>query len=237
MEGIIDIHCHILPGVDDGPPTEEAAIEMLEEAEKAGISEIVATPHLIWEGRMLSKEEIEGIILRLPSSIPLHPGAETPLLEADRLLEEGNLVDWQGAVLLDTPPIGGLLGLEQLVFKLRLRALLPIIAHPERNPTLSKDEGRMEKLKSMGAMFQINASALIGEEGKERRKIVERLLEKKLVDFLSSDAHDKGAFRALKEARDWLKKKWGEEYARALTFQNALSILKRRIGKVGQEHR
>ncbi|MGB9876837.1 MAG: tyrosine-protein phosphatase [bacterium] len=219
-EGIIDIHCHILPALDDGPPDREEALLMLEEAKKQGVSEIVATPHLIWGGEILKIEDIELAINDLPNFIKLYPGCEVPLLEAPSLFEEGKIIATGKLILLDTPPIGGLSGLEQFVFKIVLKRYKPVIAHPERNPSFARDIRRLQHLKNMGALFQINADSLVGVQGKEMRRAAENLLEEGIADILASDAHNPEGFKYLREAFSIVANRYGVETAKAMTRTN-----------------
>lgn len=213
--------------MDDGAPSLEEAKTMLEEAEKIGIREIVATPHLKWEDRILTIEEIEHTIGLLPNFIKMYPGSEIPLLEAPQLLEDGKIISTGKIVLLDTPPIGGLLGLEQLVFKLALKRLRAVIAHPERNPSFVKDRIRLEHLKNMGALFQINASSLVGIQGREITRSAEQLIEWGLADILASDAHNPEAYQYFKEAISLIAKRWGNELAEAMTRTNIEPLLRK----------
>lgn len=233
----IDIHCHILPGLDDGPSTLEESLVMLEEAERAGISQIVATPHLVWQERLLTKEEIKSLIEQLPNTLKIYSGAEVPLMEAPTLLEKGELITTGKMVLLDTPPLGNLLGLEQIIFKLVLKRITPVIAHPERNLSLAQNKRRMEHLKNMGAVFQINAGSLLGLLGKEVRKATEKLIEWGIADILASDAHNPEAYKIFKEATNFVEKKWGEEIKDKMTQINILPLLENleeEARKVGQ---
>ncbi len=232
-EGIIDIHCHILPNLDDGPSSLEEAEAMLKEALKAGIREIVATPHLVWQEKLLSKEQIQSAIEQLPKIIKVYGGAEVPLMEASDLLEEDKLVTTGKMVLLDTPPLGKLLGLEQVVFKMVLKRLTPVIAHPERNLPFSLDRRRLEHLKNMGALFQINAGSLLGLWGKEVEKAAEKLIEWGIADIIASDAHTAEAFTAFREAIARLRKRWGEKISENMTRTNILPLIRKEAQKVG----
>ena len=226
-EGIIDIHCHILPALDDGAVSLEEAKSMLEEAEKIGIKEIVATPHLKWGEKIFTREEVEASIRLMPNFLKIYPGSEVPLLEAPQLLEEGKIISTGKIVLLDVPPIGGLIGLEQIVFRLALKRLTAVMAHPERNPFFIKDKERLQHLKNMGALFQINASSLLGIQGKEMRRSAEQLIEWGFADILASDAHNPEAFKYLKEAISLVAKRWGKEIAEAMTRANIEPLLRK----------
>lgn len=233
-EGIIDIHCHILPNIDDGPSSIEEANSMLEEAMKVGISEIVATPHLLWQEHFLTEAEIQSAIEQLPDTIKIHRGAEVPLVEAPSLLESGKLVTTGKMVLLDTPPLGKLQGLEQVVFLLVLKRLIPVIAHPERNLVLAGDEKRLEHLKNMGALFQINAGSLLGFWGKEVRRVTEKLIERGIADIIASDAHNPDAFAHLDEAVRLLKNRWGEKTSEKMTRGNIIHLVRKGAQQVGR---
>jgi len=224
-KGIIDIHCHILPNLDDGPSSLQEATAMLEEAIKVGISEIVATPHLIWGDNLLSEEQVRNTIEQLPKTIKIHGGAEVPLMEAASLLEEGKLITAGKMVLLDTPPLGKLPALEQLVFKLILKRLTPVIAHPERNSSFVSDRKRLEHLKDMGALFQINGSSLTGFMGKDAKKAAEKLMEWGIGDIIASDAHTPEAFPPFRTAISLLEKRWGKGTVEKMTRRNIRSLL------------
>lgn len=225
-ETIIDIHCHILPNLDDGPSSVEEAQKMLEKAKEIGITEIVATPHLIWQGEIISKDKIKEAIGLLSPKIRIYIGAETPLLEAPNLLENGQLIPTGRVILLDTPTIGSLAGLEQLIFKLHLKRFIPVLAHPERNLALARDRNRLEHLRNMGLLFQINGSSLLGALGKEVKKSAEKLLEWSFVDIIASDSHSPEGMENYRDALLLLRKRWGEQLFRKLTKGNIIKLLK-----------
>jgi protein-tyrosine phosphatase len=197
--GAIDLHCHLLPGIDDGAADWETTLAMARLAVADGIGTIVVTPHWPLDGggtdgpvvRELTAEAQERL---REAEVPLHlfPGHELQIshdlvtaLAAGRALP---LADSR-FILLETPYFALPPYLRDLVFRLQSHGYLPILAHPERNPTVQHDPRCLESLVDAGCLLQVNAGSVLGHFGPPSRRAAEKLLARGWVDLMASDAH------------------------------------------------
>lgn len=219
---MIDIHSHILPGVDDGAKTEEDSIAMAKAAVEEGISTIIATPH--HRNRMFDnyKEEIVTNVAILNDllkerNIPLTvvPGQEVRIYgEILEDFKKGEIQTlYQSKYILIEFPMGEVPQYaEKLLYDLQVAGLFPVIAHPERNQELLENPDRMYELIRNGALSQITAASLVGKFGKEIEQFSHQLIESNLTHFIASDAHNTSTRGfLLKEAYDLVKDVYGVE--------------------------
>jgi protein-tyrosine phosphatase len=225
---MVDIHSHVLPGVDDGARTLEDSITMLTIAAGAGTTDIVATSHsnteYVWdpdivEDRLNEVQSAIGDRIRVYSGCELHitfdnindaiahPAKYTINHKQWILIEFSDLIIFQNS--------------GDILHRLRDAGMLPIIAHPERNQIMQNRFDTLEQWVFEGAFLQLTGQSLLGTFGTGVRKFSERLIEKGLVHFVASDAHD-ASYRTpkLDEAFQWLTGRYGEEYARLVTVDN-----------------
>jgi protein-tyrosine phosphatase len=196
--GAVDVHCHLLPGIDDGSPDWETTLAMARLAVADGITAIVATPHWPLEGRTpgpLVRELAAETQERLRAAeIPLRvfPGHEleitTGLAEALAAGDALTLADSR-FILLETPYFDLPVFLRDLVFRLQSQRFRPILAHPERNPRVQRDVTCLEDIVAAGCLLQINAGSVLGLFGPRPRRAAEALLARDWVQLLASDAH------------------------------------------------
>jgi protein-tyrosine phosphatase len=196
---MIDLHSHILPGLDDGSPSVDAALEMARSAIEDGIVTLAATPH-VRDDYPTSPIEMEERLYSLrerlaEASIPLEllPGGEIaldmlPELD-DRDLRRFGLGGNPAFLLLETPDFGWPLGLEQTLFQLRLRGFSAVLAHPERNAEVQEDPGCLVRLVETGTLVQLTAASVDGRLGPHARRCALRLIELGLAHMLAGDAH------------------------------------------------
>lgn len=205
VDGMVDIHCHLLPGIDDGPDTLEQALELCRMAVSAGISHVVTTPH-IHPGRY--ENDLKGInqVLQdfraelLRHDIPLNLSAAAEVRIGPEIL--GMVADnrvpflgeWQGkrVMLLELPHSQVPVGSDKLVRWLVQRNILPMIAHPERNKDVMRDLSKLHPFVEMGCLFQVTAGSVAGRFGEAAQERAHELLEKGWVTVLASDAHNAG---------------------------------------------
>lgn len=200
---MIDIHTHILPGLDDGPGTIEESLEMAEACVSAGFTAVVATPHVIPGVFENGSQEILESVRALRKSleaekIPLevYPGAEyhiTPDLPQD--LAEGKLVTLgnTGKYLLVELPVQELPPYtEQVLFQILLNGVTPVLAHPERNEYLATHPQALAELVRKGVLVQVTAGCLTGLFGSLPKKAAYRYLKEEMVHFVATDAHGPG---------------------------------------------
>jgi len=200
---MLDFHSHILPGLDDGAPDMDTALEMARIAVADGITEMVATPHYI-EGSMengiettLSKvEEFQRALDEQSIPLKVFPGAEIYLSpETSKLLVGGELmtVNNKGKYLLVELPMQNVPDyVENILFELKVSGVTPIIAHPERNLELASNPNLILELVLKGYLLQINSGSVKGLYGKQVRKTAQLLIRNGLVHLVGSDAHSMG---------------------------------------------
>jgi len=234
---MIDIHTHILPGVDDGARTVEESILMVEQAIDAGVDIICATPHILDNITPALGEKINRAFQLLRSrmkdkgwEVQLTLGSEIYLRQDMKALSKFNFfsLNQTGRYILLELPLGQFpFGVDQLVYDLQLEGITPIIAHPERSITQKNQIGEIENLIRMGALMQINAGSLLNHFGKPARKMAEWLLRSDLVHLVASDAHNPSVSSISLLSRGFRKvsKLTGEKKAERLFKHNPFSIL------------
>jgi len=197
---VIDLHCHILPGLDDGPESLDESLSMAETALRDGIRTVVATPHMLnglyenelWRVRTalsdLEKALAEkGLLLRLRVGGDVHvtPG----MVEAVRSGRAVTIDNGGKYLLLELPSQSVPPGIKEEIFQLKIHGITPVITHPERNPSVFQDVSFLEELVSMGALAQVTAMSVTGEFGQDVQRLSRTLLKRRLVHVIASDAH------------------------------------------------
>ena len=242
----VDIHCHILPGLDDGAVNLGVSLAMAEIAVADGIGTIVATPHQLGNYSRNRGETIRAYAARFQReldqrNIPLQilPGADIRI-EPDMIrgLQSGDVVslaDRRRHVLLELPhelylPLDGLLG------RLRAAGMVGILSHPERNQGILREPQVVEGLVEKGCLMQVTAGSLVGSFGPEIQALSEWLLEEGLVHFLATDAHGTASRRPLmSRAYHRAAELLGPQRAEELCCLNPLAVA--RGGEVSQGRR
>lgn len=236
MCGFIDMHTHILPGVDDGAANLEAAMELLRMAWEDGTAQVVLTPH--YRGRFRKNtparlsEAFESLKARAQRELPelrLHLGSEAGWeLELADKLDEGRVLPLgqTDCVLLEFDygsPRGMILN---GVMDISNRGYIPIVAHAERYDAFRKNERLAREVLELGALLQLNADSVMGRHGWGIKHYCHGLLKKGMVHFIASDAHDsKQRTPLLGECFRRVEKKYGTQYAKALFRDNAEAML------------
>lgn len=197
---MIDLHAHILPGLDDGPSREDESLEMCRQAVQDGIQQIVATPHMLDGSYNITKSDVlskldsftpqlhaAGIPLTLLPGGDVHASPEIAAnVEQDEVL---TVADGKRYILLELPSQTVPTGIQEVVFQLRIAGIVPILSHPERNLAVQRDPNQLIDLAQSGVLFQITAGSLRGRFGRRARKCAARLLEQNLAHVIASDAH------------------------------------------------
>ncbi|MGE7592975.1 tyrosine-protein phosphatase [Peribacillus frigoritolerans] len=234
---MIDIHCHILPGVDDGAADIKESLNMARKAVEAGITHIFATPHHLNEKYVNVKSYIIDSTVRLNESlqqenIPLniHLGQEVRIhrdiftsLEKEEILT----LDDNGKYLLLELPSGKVpTYTQEVIYELLLKGITPIIVHPERNKELIENHKLLFELVQEGALTQLTSGSIIGIFGKNVKSFSKKIIEHNLTHFIATDAHNNGSrgFK-LQQAYETITKTYGIE--RTFCFkENAEQLLK-----------
>lgn len=196
---MIDLHSHILPGLDDGSRTVEDARELARRAAADGVTAIAATPHVRADYPTRPEEMERGVLAlrqdfveqRIPVEV-LH-GGELDLVMLgsldDDALRRFSLARSERYLLLEFPYSGWPSGLEETVAGLGRRGFVSILAHPERNREAQADPGRLAEAVRVGALVQLTAASVEGRIGRSSQRAAERLLDAGLAHVLASDAH------------------------------------------------
>ena len=201
LEGMTDIHNHILPGIDDGAADAEEAVQLLLKYKELGIKQFIATPHIMNDYYPNSRESINSAYEDLSNKIKTIPELEEVKIQVAaeymldqhflELIEEKNLLTLKGNMVLVEmsyfqPPIN----LKEILFKLQTNGYKPVLAHPERYSYYhSKDLIKYEELKNRGCLFQINALSLTTHYGVSMERTALKLLEAGMIDFIGTDTH------------------------------------------------
>jgi protein-tyrosine phosphatase len=233
---MIDIHCHILPGLDDGAKNMDEALEMCRVAQADGIQTIVATPHCRngtyhnHEGTILPVlDQLQEAVLKAGLSLRLLPGADLHihpelivfLKQNSRLLLGGRYF------LLELPAQSIPPFTRDFIFKALLTGFVPIITHPERNTMIQNQDQVIEEWVNAGALIQITAMSLTGDFGQQVRDCALKMVRSGLVHVIATDAHSaKRRPPVLSQGREILKTLVGEDQARTMISENPTRILK-----------
>jgi protein-tyrosine phosphatase len=231
---MVDIHHHLLPGLDDGSDSIETSVAMARMAAQDGITHIVCTPHANGQYRFDPAVNVdklrelrarlgnEGIPITLGSGCDFHLSFDN-VTEAKR--EPGRFsINGLGYLLVEPPDYGIPPGLTETLYELQLAGLTPILTHPERNPTLQGEPERMKPWLRGGLLIQVTADSLTGHKGRKAERMAHMLLEKRWVHFLATDAHNTTSRPPrIREARDLVATRYGTSYAHALCVTNPLA--------------
>ncbi len=196
----VDLHSHLLVGIDDGAASEEEALQMVRCLMQLGYTKAVTTPHVRADVYPNTDEQIEHSLSRLQKLLLTHgisfrveAAAEyffddhfLHLLVTQRLRTFGQ----EGYVLFELPLHAPVLQLHQVVFDMRLAGYKPVLAHPERYPYLGDASLRsLEELRDKGVLFQVNLPSILGQYGFMPKQVARKLIQAQMVDFLGTDMH------------------------------------------------
>ena len=195
-----DIHCHLLPGIDDGSNSIEESIEILRRAEKEGVSEIVLTPHYIENTRYNcnnknkkeSFEILKKAIKQAGINIKLYLGNENYMSNNFiELLNNNEIMTINNSryLLFEFPLSQPYKNSKDYLYELVTKGYVPILAHPERYRDFQKNPDLVEEYTRMGILLQGNYKSLLGKYGRASKKALKILLKKDLITFLGSDIH------------------------------------------------
>lgn len=197
---MIDIHSHIIPGIDDGSKNMEMTLEMLKNAEIDGTKEIVATPHYLLEYGDSTIEEVKVLVKEINSivnkeriNIKIYSGQEVYFTE--NILKDyldGNIGTLNDSryMLIEFNMNRFEENIFDILYELQVRDITPIIAHPERYRSIIKNPLEINSFIDEGYLFQLDSGSLTGVFGKEVKKTAEILLANGIYNFIGSDAHN-----------------------------------------------
>lgn len=237
---MIDLHCHILPGVDDGAKDLEDSLEMARIAEEQGIKKIINTSHyhpefeyVMGEQLLDEVEKFNKILKENNINIEVLIGNE--LYYSDNLLEyieskEFHTLNKSKYLLIEFSPTGFPKNIGDIVYELKIRGYVPILAHVERYKPVREDISIIKEAIEEGALIQINASSIEGKAPKEFEKTCHNLIKNNMVHFVGSDAHSSIRRRPLlKDAYKVVSEKYGQAMADDLFGGNANKVINNEV--------
>jgi len=230
---MVDIHCHILPGVDDGATSLEQAVEMVEVARAAGTTDIVATPHSNSQYHFdpdVVRQKIAELESATKGVIRIHTGCDFHLSASnirDALAHPSKytinhlnylLVEFSDLLI---PP-----NTSEIFERFQSEGIVPIITHPERNARLHDQPGQIRTWVENDCLVQVTGQSLLGRFGKRAKAFADSLMSEGLTHFVASDAHDpKGRPPSLAEAYRYVADRYGAQQAQALFVTNPRAAL------------
>jgi protein-tyrosine phosphatase len=230
---MIDIHSHVLPGLDDGARTMEESFEMVKLAAANGSTDLVATPHansrFVFDERLVD-EAFRGLSALSRAFITLHRGCDCHLnfqnLQDTLAYPAKYTINGSRYLLVELPDLIGV-----TVVRAQLQALLharicPIITHPERNFSLQSNTDHIKHWVQDGCLVQVTGQSFLGLFGATAKEAIEALMDRDLVHFVASDAHDcVNRPPDLSQAFEHVKARWGDAHARRLFVDNPTAVI------------
>lgn len=236
MENMCDIHCHAVPGVDDGAASMKEALDILRKEYRDGVRTVILTPHfrkaMFETDRSRVRRQYELLSAEAERELPgfrLYLGCEFHVnMDLLDLLDENEDFRIAGSchVLLEFS--GGDSGeyIADRLYQAVAGGYEPIVAHAERYPVLWEDLHLVERLLRMGARIQVNAGSILGYYGKRIQKFCRRLMKEDFLSYVGSDAHNvSDRPPRMGECAAWLEKKMGRDYAERILVRNPAELL------------
>ena len=216
LNGFVDIHNHILPGIDDGAATVEDSIALIRRFSDLGVTKFIATPHIMNDYYPNTPKIVNAALERVRETLPeegldhieIRAAAEYMMDQSFlELLEQENLLTLsEDLVLVEMSYFQAPINLNEILFQLQTRKYKPVLAHPERYAYFhSKNLSKYEELKSRGCYFQLNILSLTGHYGKSIQQTAFQLLEKEMIEFIGTDTHQMRHLDKLSQAQVYEK--------------------------------
>lgn len=235
---MIDMHNHILYGIDDGCKTIEESIETIKNMKKIGFNSIVLTPHYIEDSSFkannsLKLERLEILkeeLLKNNIDVNLFLGNEIFINESINELiinKEIRSINNTRYILIELPFNNQILNLDDYLYELKLKGYKIIIAHPERYTYFKDNYKEARKLYDSGVLFQVNYGSIIGQYGSSSLKLVKKLLKDDMVDFISTDIHKPSSslFDKFDDIKHKIIKIIGEDKFKDISYNNILKVI------------
>ena len=236
MDKKIDIHTHVLFGVDDGSKTLNESIEIIKYLRNLGIYDIILTSHYIKDTKYQSNvtdrlkkiEELKEKLIDINIDVNIYLGNEVFMCdEVVELYKKNEIATLNNSkyMLVELPLANYFRNCNNILCELAEIGIVPIMAHPERYRFIQKDKKRIFEILEYGCLLQCNIDSLIGKYGGEAKKITKWLLKNNLVSFVATDTHKVSNSKELEKAYKKLKKIVGEDIYTKLVYDNPKKIL------------
>lgn len=246
MKNIVDIHCHLIPGVDDGAKTYEMALAILKKEYNEGVRTVILTPHfrrkmfepdkeLVYE----NYKKLKNMVKKQIPEMKLYLGCEfhASMGMVDRLNQNPNFcMAGTDYVLVEFSEADDVDYIKERIRAVQMAGYKPIIAHAERYPKLMKRFDMLEDLVDIGTWIQVNADSILGKEGWRTKRFCRKMMKANLIHLVGSDAHNlTDRASNLGECADYVQKKEGKDYAEELFVINPMKIVNAQERKDGNE--
>lgn len=204
----VDMHSHLIPGIDDGSKSMEDSLKMIREFKDLGYKKLITTPHIMSDFYQNSPETIlpptEEIKKQLQGEIAFSAASEyyADAEFLNKIQSEKLLCIADNYLLFEFSFLEEPNNVEDIIFQIQLKNYKPILAHPERYPYFTqryKGLSKFEDIRSRGVDLQLNMLSLIGHYGPEVKKTAEQLVDANMIDWISSDCHHQGHIKLIKE--------------------------------------
>jgi len=204
----VDVHSHLIPGIDDGSRNMEESLSLLQGMKDLGYDKIITTPHIMKDSycntpviirnglaelRVAAKEKGIDIVIEAAAEYYLDDGFLDHLERGDMMTLEGQYI------LFETSYFAKPLQLEEMIFEISAAGYIPVMAHPERYRYIKDPEREYGRFKELGVLLQVNLNSLGGHYGKSAKKLAEYLSRSGMISFLGSDVHGKKQIEFLSE--------------------------------------
>lgn len=234
---MIDFHSHIVYDVDDGSNSIDTSLKILKLAEKVGFNNIILTPHYMEDYYEYTANEINEKIEHL-QELCRENNIDVQLYQANEIYiandivallknNKASTINGSNYVLFELPMNEEPPNLLEVIYNLKENNKIPIIAHPERYTYIQKDPNKLIELIDMGVLFQSNYGSIVGQYGKECKKVVKKLLKNNFIHFLGTDIHKSTSiYFKMEEIKKELEKILTQEQIENLEERNAEKVLK-----------
>lgn len=236
MKGIIDVHCHIIPGVDDGVQTLDECRKLLEMEYAQGVRTIIATPHFRRgmfecpiERIKAEYEKVKAVAKEIGGGMEIILGceyyADLDMIESLNNKEKSTIGD-TSYVLIEFSENTKFAFIRERIYELICNGYEPLVAHAERYMTLRDGTEKINELVALGAKIQLNAESIIGLEGRRIKKFCKKMMKENYLYAVGSDSHDCSKRPPyMGRCAVYLEKKMGSDYAHRVMIDNPWKIL------------
>lgn len=232
---MVDFHCHILPGVDDGAKDMEETVKMLKIASAEGITHIIATPHFKINHHNKSPEKIEEVFENVKKAaidnnidIKIYCGSEVMFFnDIESVYEEKRIrtLNSSDYLLVEFYPDDEFKKIRDGLETIRSLGLIPVLAHIERYKALRGNYSNTKLLYDSGVVISVNAGSVMGKDGLVSKIFVRKLLKDRFVSLISTDSHDSEKRNPkMDSCRDYLISHYDQEYVNKVLYKNALTF-------------
>ncbi len=236
---MIDIHSHLIYGVDDGSDNIETSINILESLSNSGVTDIILTPHYITGTSYVSKKldnivklkELKKALSNNNIDINIYLGNEVYIFDdIYRYVKENRICSLNNTeyILIELPMSGNYPDYKEILYDLQKQGFKVILAHPERYISFQNDYNKIHEMVDMGVLLQCNIDSILGNYGTKAKKTIKYILKNKLLSFVGTDIHiDKEDYSYIDKAKKMFKKYLTEEEIEIIFNKNAKEIIRK----------